>query len=199
MAKSLGNTKDLFDWNEVISWCEKDGGTASGLVQAGDDYMDYWNRPLLNEENTLESEMNDYWHDLIGCGYRWDLIWWQWIGTDPYKEFINKFSKHIKVKHLKSFVSRLDPGNVAPPHWDECDIELVTPTNEGKIFRYIVFLNDPDPGQAFLLKDYCHYNEKAGELYLWDYYRDFHAAFNTGSKPQYLFHFIGTTDGYQDE
>jgi hypothetical protein len=201
MAEFIKNISKLIDCNDLIKRLEINQGFESGLFEGNPTEQEI--KELLQrngdkdipDDKRLPTDDTSYIIDLINGKYDWELVKWQsfWLNAE-FNDIIKIFTETTQKNNIRCFVSRLDPGNVAPYHWDECECYNRTETNLDKIFRYTCFLNTPDIGQTFIVKDKCFYNEEQGNVYQWDHYTDFHGAFNTGTDPHYLLHFVGTTD-----
>jgi len=195
MIKFITNISNLFNCEDLIKRLELNKGFESGLL----DY-NLTEEEIINEipkDKRLPSDNTKYLTDLLNSGYSWELIKWQHFNLDEsFSDIINSFSNLVKMKNIRCFVTRLDPGNLAPYHWDECDCIYRSETNLDKIFRYTFFLSPANFGNIFIVDNKCFNKEEQGNVYKWNHYTDFHGAYNTSTTPQYLFHFLGTTDGY---
>lgn len=103
--------------------------------------------------------------------------------------FCNTFAKHREKKLLRAWVSRVDPGYMAPWHWDVDDNEEEYLKN-GTITRYSVFLQGAKHGHIFIVGNDYLYNREMFEAIEWNNYRDWHSGINAGLEPKYMFHLL---------
>ena len=80
----------------------------------------------------------------------------KWINYYPTKDFpqeiVDSFAKKLNLSTVhRSWISRIDPGYMAPWHWDIDDNEEEY-LKQGPITRYTIFLKDTAPGQIFILE-----------------------------------------------
>ena len=200
MTEFIMNISALFDCENLITRVEIEQGFKTELIDEECISYEVIEESIKNQipdNKKLISDDHSYWKDLLNCDYNWNTIRWQHFNlNDSFNDIVEKISNLLKMRMLRCFVTRLDPGYVVPYHWDLCDVNLRTENNLDKIFRYTCFLNSPNIGSIFIVDDKCFYNEKQGDLYKWNHYTNFHGAFNIDATPHYLFHFIGTTDEY---
>jgi hypothetical protein len=88
------------------------------------------------------------------------------------------------------FISEVMPGQCVPYHWDVEDHEEEW-LKIGPLVRYVCFVDKPKFGHVLIVDQECFYNAEQHQIYQWNNYRDYHAGTNCGSKPYYLFHFLG--------
>lgn len=103
--------------------------------------------------------------------------------------FVNKIEDITKTKQLLSFVSEIRPGKCAPWHWD------INPWlddyPDGKINRYVCFIDKPKYGQAFMIEDESFYLIEQGSIFKYPSLESWHAGFNAGLKTKFLFTYTG--------
>lgn len=118
----------------------------------------------------------------------------KWTNYYPGQHFPKQLelslSEELGIKALRSWISKIDPGFMAPWHWDVDDNETEY-LSKGKLVRYSCFINDPIPGQIFQLKEKYFYNYPCGKIIEWSNYKDWHAAVNFGLAPKFMYHIIG--------
>lgn len=118
----------------------------------------------------------------------------KWINYYPDTDFSNsvtdKFSEIVGVTHIRSWISRIDPGCCTPWHWDVDDNEEEY-LKLGKLRRFICHIGEPDFGHVLLVEKECHYFKANGDIYEWDNYRAWHGGMNCGTTPKFLYSFLG--------
>jgi hypothetical protein len=118
----------------------------------------------------------------------------KWINYYPNKHFhqsiIDNISDHLKIKHIRSWISRIDPGYFAPWHWDVDDNEQEYLSN-GKIQRYSIFIEPPTFGHIFILGNDYLINESLGSIIQWNNHREWHSGINAGMVPKFMLHILG--------
>jgi hypothetical protein len=120
----------------------------------------------------------------------------EWINYYPSTHFdfsiVEEFSKILELNHIRSWISKVNPGKHAPWHYDADDEEEeYLKLSNGNIIRYSCFVSQPQPGHAFILEDKCYYMQPQGTTVLWPSYKSWHAGTNCGLTPKYMFHFLG--------
>lgn len=116
----------------------------------------------------------------------------KWINYYPQDLCYNvaaKFEEILGVKHIRSWVSRIDPGYSAPWHYD-IDHDEQEYLKLGQLRRFVCYIGEPAPGHISIIEDSCHYLEKEGNIYEWDNYRAWHAGANVGLTPKYQYNFL---------
>lgn len=126
------------------------------------------------------------------CNYNLQAIKWTnfYPGTHFDKNIEIEIAKFLEITPLRSWISKIDPGYSAPWHWDVDDNESEYLT-KGELRRYSVFIKKHSPGQAFMLETECFYNKEVGDVVLWEKYNSWHAGFNAGLEPKYMYHILG--------
>jgi hypothetical protein len=125
------------------------------------------------------------------AGYELSAIEWfnYYSGTQFNESHTTKFGELINAKPVKVWVSEIRPGKCFPYHWD-ADTNTDSYV-EGKMVRYQMFLEDYKPGHYFVMDDCTLTGYKAGDVYMWDDYRVWHAGGNMGFSTKYIFNFLG--------
>ena len=118
----------------------------------------------------------------------------KWINYYPGTHFpidvSLKIADYLKIKHIRSWISRIDPGYYAPWHWDVDDNEQEY-LNFGEIHRYSVFIEPPTFGHIFILGNDYIINQPQGSIVKWNNHREWHSGINAGMKPKFMFHILG--------
>lgn len=123
----------------------------------------------------------------------YDLNSIEWFNFYSGVHFENSISEHFgslfNAKPIKVWISKILPGKCFPYHWD-ADTNTSSYI-EGKMVRYQMFIEDYKLGHFFVMDDVTLTGYKAGDVYLWDDYRVWHAGGNIGLEPKYIFNFLG--------
>ena len=119
----------------------------------------------------------------------------KWINYYPGKhypeEIVNKLADTLGLTGVhRSWISRIDPGYMAPHHWDVDDNESEY-LKQGPIKRYTVIIEDFAHGHIFILKDEYYHSLPKDTVIAWDNHREWHSGINAGMKPNYLLHILG--------
>ena len=132
-----------------------------------------------------------------------------WIMDPAYTRFFDVVSKHDTVsdipepvkktfiKHVKDFfpvdwtqhvhikITIQQPGHMFPLHYDRIknDKFSLDSGEEGQLKRWLIMLEDQQPGQAFFMNtEYLHW--KAGDVVSWDHLSVPHGSANFGYHPR---------------
>jgi hypothetical protein len=188
MSKRVGSTLGLVDWDKVISDIQPHAGDFNSVNSV----VDRSEAEAVGDQGLLNSyrEIISTWEN---AGY--DLTQIQWHDYYPGEHFDiavqQVFEQMFNITPRRVFVSEVLPGRMVPYHWDVEDHEQEW-LAEGKLVRYVCFIDKPKFGHVLILEDECFYNIEQHEIYEWNQYRSHHAGTNCGSEPYYLFHFLGT-------
>jgi hypothetical protein len=167
------------NWKEVIS------KLGSGVDVTTDPSR--WNLDTLGYKEIYQT-----W---VEAKFNMDAI--KWTNYYPGKHFDNGildvYSDDFKVIH-RAWISRLDPGYMAPPHWDVDDNEQEY-LKHGPLKRKTVIMHDFVLGQIFILGKVHYYDLKENLVIDWNKYNEWHSASNASMLPNYMFHIIGTING----
>jgi hypothetical protein len=134
-------------------------------------------------------EIYQMWKD---ANFNMDSI--KWTNYYPDKHFnsniVNVYSTDFKIIH-RAWISRLDPGYMAPLHWDVDDNEHEY-LKHGPLKRKTIMMQDFALGQLFILGKEHYYNLLENSVIDWDKYNEWHSASNASMLPNYMLHIIGT-------
>lgn len=119
----------------------------------------------------------------------------KWTNYYPKKDFdeqiVTDVASYVRLEGIhRSWISRVDPGYFAPPHWDVDDHEQEY-LEKGPIKRYSIFLNRPTIGHVFILSDEYLYNLPQGSIIKWNDHRAWHTGINGGLSSKYMLHILG--------
>jgi hypothetical protein len=102
---------------------------------------------------------------------------------------IPAMEKFLGLTHVESWISRIDPGCMAPYHWDFDNPAIATLPREPK--RYSVHISEFSFGHVFIVDNRICYNFQVGDIVEFSNFREWHAGANMGLVPKYMYHFIG--------
>ena len=143
---------------------------------------------IWKNENPEYGKIYNKW---IDADFNLESIQWinYYTGVDYSNSIVKVFEDQLNCVHIRSWISKINPGYCAAWHWDIDDHEEQY-KKLGNIKRFICHIGDPDPGHVFVFEDCCHHNKKNGWIYEWEDYRAWHGGMNCGLKPKYLFNFL---------
>jgi hypothetical protein len=119
------------------------------------------------------------------------IKWTNYYPTVDYPESVdNEICEQLGINKLRAWISRIDPGFMAPWHWDVDDNEQQY-LNLGEIQRYSYFISKPSNGQMFQLGSTYYCNQAQGTLVKWEDYKQWHAGVNAGTEPKFMYHIMG--------
>jgi len=136
------------------------------------------------------ADINKMWQDA-----KFNTNAMQWINYYPGKDFtqdlVDDVAKYLRLSGVhRAWISRIDPGYMAPWHWDVDDNES-TYLQKGEIKRYSMTLCSPAMGHIFIVGDDYIYNVPEGSIFKWKNYKEWHTGINAGMTPKFTFHIIG--------
>lgn len=125
------------------------------------------------------------------CNFNYNSAKWINYYAKDYGNDVEKiFERIVKAKHVRSWISRIDPGYCAPWHWDIDNNE-----NEylklGKLRRFTCFIGNSHPGHVSIINNTCMHLEKEGNIYEWSNYREWHAGVNAGTISKFQYNYLG--------
>jgi hypothetical protein len=183
-------TKNWIDWDKVIKSIvpmSGDKNTVNAVVDRSEAQhkLDPVAKKLLIDYRDIIKTWKDANYDLE------KIEWYDYYPGEHFDiEIQNTFAKIVNAVPKRVFISEVMPGRCVPYHWDVEDKEQEW-IKEGKLVRYVCFIDKPKFGHVFLFKNVCFYNREQHEVHQWENYKDFHAGTNCGTDPYYLFHFLG--------
>jgi hypothetical protein len=170
--------------------------------------IDYWDSivtSLIGQEGSAVTTDPARW-DLDNPGYNEIFAIWnkakfnpgaiRWINYYPDQHYPrsveNKVAKFLNLAHVhRSWISRLDPGFIAPWHCDRDENEKEYSTH-GTIIRCTVIIKKFAKGHLFILNDEYHYKQEVGTAIVWPNHLDWHAGINGGLEPNFMLHILGS-------
>ncbi len=120
----------------------------------------------------------------------------QWINYYPNIDFpeevVKQQAEYLRLKTVhRSWISKLNPGFMAPWHWDVDDNEQEYLTH-GPIKRYTVMIEQMDHGHILIIGKDHYYNQPKNTIIKWQNYKEWHSGINAGMTPNYMFHILGS-------
>ena len=168
----------MINWNSIIS------DLKDGSVVTVD--PDRWNL-----DNPEYNKILEIWKK---ANFNLDSV--KWTNYYPGKEFsedvVNYFANELNLKYIhRAWISKIDPGYMAPWHWDvdENEEEYL---KYGLIKRYTVVVNQMASGHLLIIGSDYYYNKPNNTIIKWGKYNEWHSSSNAGLEPSYLFHILGS-------
>jgi hypothetical protein len=143
---------------------------------------------IWNLETPGYKEIYERWQ---AANFNMDSI--RWTNYYPKEHFdvmfATEFAKAVNGRLVRAWISRIDPGYMAPWHWD-VDEEEAAYLEKGTLTRYSCFMQGATHGHILIVGNDYLYNRDVGELIKWNNYKEWHSGINAGLSPQYIFHII---------
>jgi hypothetical protein len=144
-----------------------------------------------NLENPEYVKILDRWK---AANFNFSAIKWTnyYPGQHFSESIITDQMKNLNIKHIhRSWISKLDPGFMAPWHWDVDDNEEEY-LKHGSITRYTILIEPMDHGHILIIGDDYFYNKPKDTVIKWANYKEWHSGINAGMKPSYMLHILGS-------
>lgn len=124
-----------------------------------------------------------------GGNAQWDMFF---PGQNFDPEIATQFAKYVGLESAETayvWVSRINPGNVAPWHWDVTDDEVTLDLKDR--VRYHCHIQRPEDtiGHTLIVEETCLYMPAQGSVYKWPSRKSWHGGSNCGPNPMYTFNF----------
>lgn len=181
MSKLIGNCKHLIDWEKVvIKLANTESGyvgprhSASDAIVGIDDITSKWNKA----QYVLARD---------GGSVGWDMFFPE---THFDKSVVDIFCNYVGIQSVSAWISRINPGMMAPLHWDINDRENEYATQK-PMLRFSCHICKPHPGHCFIVDNTTLYNQEQGTVYQWQSRKSWHGGVNFGYMPKYLFNIFG--------
>jgi hypothetical protein len=181
MARFLGNTNQLINWQAIIDGLQYLQPSYIGPRHSGADDLIGIKEMAKLWDNAGFVLVKD------GGTAGWDMFFPD-IHFD--RNIVQVFADFVNVDPLDCWISRIHPGNMTPWHWDCNDNEheyLKMDT-----VRFICNISKPEFGHAIMIEDQCLYFQEQGNVWQWPSRTSWHGGINCGFKPKYLLNFSGT-------
>jgi hypothetical protein len=180
----MTNGSLIFKWSHLRDW---DQITQSLIDREGKEIS-----PSNGNWNLKTQGYQEIYNKWVDAKFNMQSI--KWINYYPAVDYdtniIDIFQQQLKVTHIRSWISRIDPGYCAAWHWDVDDYEAEY-VKLGNIKRFTCHIGNTDPGHAFMVGNSCLHNEKNGDVFQWSDYRAWHGGMNCGLIPKFMFNFLG--------
>jgi hypothetical protein len=145
---------------------------------------------ILNRNVLTGTEYETLFNMWDSAKYNKDSIKWTNYYATDYGFTIEKyFESMLAVTHIRSWISRIDPGYNAAWHYD-IDSNEEEYLKLGKLRRFVCFIGEPAVGHISIVENECFYNQVNGSVYEWNNYRAWHAGANVGLIPKYQYNFL---------
>lgn len=144
-----------------------------------------------NLDNPEYSKILDLWKK---ANFNLDSI--RWTNYYPEKDFpdgvVSHIAQELNLKHVhRAWISKIDPGYMAPWHWDVDENEQEY-LKHGTIKRYTVVIKQMAKGHLLIIGDDYFFNKPVDTVIKWANYKEWHSSSNSGMEPSYLFHILGS-------
>lgn len=181
MIKHIGNCSSIIDWNQVLDHLSNQTPSYIGPRHRSTDN-------IVGLSDIAEKwESAGYRLAVDGGSAGWDMF----LPKDKFDySVVEKFSEWVGINPINAWISRVNPGMVAPWHWDANDAEEEY-NSLPDMLRFSCHISPPSPGHIFIVDDQCFYNQKQGSTYQWPSRKSWHAGANCGLVPKYIFNIFG--------
>jgi hypothetical protein len=143
-----------------------------------------------NLDNPGYVEIYDIWKN---ANFNFNSIKWTnyYPGVHFSNDIVNEQLKNLNLKKAhKSWISKIDPGYMAPWHWDVDDFEDEY-LKDGPITRHTVIIENMSHGHILIVGDDHYFNRPKDTIIKWNNYKEWHSGINAGMTPSYMFHILG--------
>jgi len=181
MTVYVGNCNHLINWDDIISSLDSQPPAYIGPRHRGSDDV------------IGIKEISDSWHQ---AGYKLlvdggSAGWGMYFPNQHFDiSVVKRFSDFVNIDPVNAWISRIDPGTMAPWHWDANDAEEQY-SKLPEMLRFTCHISRPNPGHVSVIEDVCLYNQQQGNVYKWPSRKSWHAGANCGLVPKYLFNIFG--------
>ena len=127
------------------------------------------------------------------ANFNLDSIRWTnyYPGIHFLQDIIDQQLEYLSIKQVhRAWISKIDPGYMAPWHWDVDDNEEEFLKN-GSIVRYTVIIKQMAHGHILIIGNDHYYNKPKDTVIKWGNYKEWHSSVNAGMEPSYLLHILG--------
>jgi len=192
MKRYLGNCSNVIDWKSVLDRAEEIGGTIRTMKQVWADHNSRLDLNKNDKYSKIYKTIVDNYGDSL------DSVEWIIFSERDHYDYsvVEKFSEYINAVPIETWISKVRPGKMLPPHTDDVNVDNVVNNyphvKPHQIVRCHCHLSDPSIGAVFMVENDVYYSEcKFGDIYQWDDIRDVHTGSNSGYTSKYNFHYIG--------
>jgi len=172
--KLIGNTGSVISWDSIINSIKDKTG-----------------KPVNNRQKWDHPHRTDMHKMFVKSNY--SMFSSEWINYYPGKDYddstIEKFGNIVGYSnHVRSWISRVDPGKTAPWHWDIDDNEIEY-LAKGKLIRFVCKISKFDLGHVTLIGDGVLTGGQ-GDIYCWADHRQWHGSANCGLTSKFQFNYL---------
>jgi len=123
-----------------------------------------------------------------GGNMRWDMLM---PGQQFDESIAEKFCEFVGMdSYINCWISRVNPGDVAPWHWDVTDDEKTLEAGK-PLQRFHCHVSGPIDGHTLIVGNTCLYKQPQGAVWQWPDRKSWHAGSNAGLEPKYIFNIWG--------
>ncbi len=181
----IGNFKDLIDCDSLISNLKN---TQPDRRTTDNPYGE--SVELDPELKAAKEFMGKQWEEAGYVGSP-SVEWLNYYpGTHFNTDVVTVFSDLVNADPYNIWISSLMPGKTVPWHWDIIKDYQKHKTNP-KVVRYTMFIDKPQIGKIFILKDQAFHMINQGEVYKWIKWDEWHLGVNAGLNQKFIFNYIG--------
>jgi hypothetical protein len=180
MIEYFGNCSGIINWNEVVDSLKDQEPAYIGPRHKATDNIEGIDEVAILWERLGYKTIHD------GGVAGWDMFL---PGINFDRSIVKKFIKWTGVTNNGpeyAWISRINPGKMAPWHWDVTDDEATLSKESVRFHCHII---PQSPGHSFFVGDSCFYNQQIGDVFKWNNRKLWHAGSNCGITPKYIFNF----------
>lgn len=117
---------------------------------------------------------------------------WNYFEPNPMPDVVQEVRKHFDYEICSIAVNLMKPGDYLPLHSDRYErwMEVFGVSDNSKIKRHIVMLQDCVPGQMIQIRNNVYSNWSQGTYYGWQG-EDQHAIYNFSTESRYALQITG--------
>lgn len=176
----IGNCNSIINWNSIIAELQVRAASTIG-PKFGEGYKDKYMPEHVSDQNAFD-ETAKLW---VKSGYVDEGDSAQWHMFYPDVDFdraiLDKFVDFYKIDNFQQcWISMIMPGKCAPWHIDQY-------ADEHYDQRYHCHIGQRETGHVFMIDNDYYIHSSQGDAYKWSNHRDWHAGFNAGRTPKFLF------------
>jgi hypothetical protein len=181
MTKFIGNCGNIIDWQSIVDSLATQPPAYTGPRHRGTDEI------IGIKEISKSWDTAGYRLAVDGGSAGWGMYF---AGQHFEQSVVEKFAYFVGVEPVNAWISRVNPGAVAPWHWDANDAEEEYAKLPDMV-RFSCHVSKPQPGHVSIIEDVCVYNQEQGNVWQWPSRKSWHAGANCGLAPKYLFNMFG--------
>jgi len=167
--------------------------------------MRNWEFVIRNLKNGSDVTVNPVHWNLDNPEYAKILELWEnanfnlesvkWTNYYPEKDFpgsvVTDIAQELNLTTVyRAWISKIDPGYMAPWHWD-IDENEADYLKHGVIKRYTIIIKQMAKGHTLIIGDDVFFNKSVDTTIKWSKHNEWHSSSNSGLEPSYLLHILG--------